>query len=146
MLSEYGPRTYSAIREFCKALDKDSLDIDLKWEETKQRSVRGEMSHGRAKYVSSVIKDATIEVDEVTFVGMLITSTMSKRDKIRIRTEDGAEKLLALGNISPVAVSQLHTGETVTIKAERRVGKYTGGRERVARWGRHRFEQPTERR
>ena len=92
MLSEYGQRTSSAIREFCKALDKDSLDIDLKWEETKQRSVRGEMRHGRAKYVSSVIKDATIEVDEVTFVGMLITSTMSKRDKIRIRTEDGAEK------------------------------------------------------
>lgn len=130
LLSEFGPRTSSAVREFCSALDRDSLDVDLKWEEPKKRPLKGEMSHSRAKFVSGVIKDADIEVETVTLVGMLVTSTMSKKDKFRLRFEDGTEKTLALGKISPSDVSQFRTGETVTIKAERRIGRYTGGRER----------------
>ena len=130
LLSEFGPRTSSAVREFCNILDRDSLNVDLKWEEPKKQPIKGEMSHTRARFVSGIIKDADIEVETVTLVGTLVTSTMSKKDKFRLHFEDGTEKTLTLGKISPVDVSQFHTGETVTITAERRVGRYTGGRER----------------
>lgn len=130
LLSEFGPRTSSAIRDFCSALDHSSLDVDLKWEEPKKQPIKGKMSHTRAKFVSGIIKDADIEVETVTLVGTLVTSTMSKKDRFRLRFEDGAEKTFTLGKISPLDVSQLHTGEKVAITAERRIGRYTGGRER----------------
>lgn len=130
ILSELGPRTSSAVRDFCSCLDDDMLDVDLRWEEPKSNPINGEMNHARAKFVSDVIKDADIEVEIITLEGMLMTSTVSKKDKLRIRTENGDEKTLSLGKIDTADVVYFRPGDEVKISAERRIGKYTGGRQK----------------
>lgn len=130
LLSGYGPRTSSAIREFCSSLERDSLDVDFRWVEPKKQPIKSQMSHARAKSVASVIKDADIEVEDIELTGVLVTSTMSKKDKLRIRLGDGTEKILSLGKIAAQDIAKYHPGETVKVIAEHRIGRYAGGREK----------------
>lgn len=134
ILTGFGPRTSSAIREFCNSLDKDSLDVDFKWEEPRKKPIRGEMNHARAKFVSTIIRDTEVEVEETTLMGMLVSSTLQK-DIIRLRLQDGTEQTLAPGTIPSEELMKFGLGDNVIIKAERRVAKYTGGHAKTKLFG-----------
>lgn len=128
LLTDLGPRASSSIRTFCETLGKDGLDLDVKWQEPTLKSLKSEIKHERAKLMSEFIKNAAIESNEINIHGTLITSTLSQKDKLRILQDDGNEITIRLGKVSTAEIALIRPGEKVTIRADRKVGKYAGGR------------------
>lgn len=135
-LMDRGPRVTSTFKGLMKSLDEGNFDADLKWSEPKRDKKESTITHELARYAVSVIENARIETNERTFSGTLITSTASKKDKIRISLDNsGEDKIISLGKIDPIAMNQFHTYDKVIIKAEESIGHYVGGRETIRLMG-----------
>ncbi|MVX61073.1 hypothetical protein GKZ27_06360 [Enterorhabdus mucosicola] len=128
-LTELGPRAASAMRAFCDSVDKGGLDVEFEWREPGHVPESSRLSHLEAKNAAAVIQNAEISSESVELIGVILTITMSAKDKLRIRTDEGAEITLAIGTISPADVIDVHTGDRVRITAERRTSSKAGGRQ-----------------
>lgn len=131
-LMNKGPRVASTFKGLMQSLDEGDFDADIKWCEPEKAKKESRITHHLAKYAVSVIENAKIESNEVVFYGTLITSTSSKKDKIRIILDDtGEERTMSLGDIDPITMNRFHPNEKVVIKAEESIGHHVGGRETV---------------
>lgn len=128
LLTDLGPRASSSMKTLCETLGKNELNLGVSWREPTRKPIVSEIKSERAKVMCEFIKNADIESNDVDIRGTLITSTLSPKDKLRILQDNGEEITIRLGKISKAAIALVRPGEVVTIRADRRIGKYTGGR------------------
>lgn len=127
-LTEMGPRAASNVKAFYESVGKGSMDIDLSWSEPGADGVQTCVSHSAAALAVKAIDDAKIESAIVNIVGVLQTATLSKKDKLRVRTADGDEKTISIGLIAPSDLAELRTGQPVEVEAELRSSIKPGGK------------------
>lgn len=131
-LSELGPRVASSVQALCETVDKDAIDVDFEWKEPSGDRKKVSVNHTLAKFASTVIRNAEINVENVHIEGTLVTVTTSDKDHLRVREDVGEgqtkDTTLLIGDIPAEQLYGLQPGERVAVDAERRVSTRAGGR------------------
>lgn len=131
-LSELGPRVASSVQALCEAVDKGAIDVDFEWREPSGNRKKVSINHSFAKFASTVIKDAEINVESIHVEGTLVTVTTSDKDHLRVKEDLGEEQTkdmtLLIGDIPPEQLYGLRPGDKVAVDAERRISTRAGGR------------------
>lgn len=131
-LAELGPRAASSMQSLCEKIDKESLDVDFEWKEPTAERHKVALSHSLAKYVATVIKDADINSELLTIEGVLLTSTLSEKDRLRVREtlESGAFKdhVVQIGDIPLEEIHAVTTGDKVRVTFDQRTSMKAGQR------------------
>ena len=131
-LAELGPRVASNVQTLCETVDKGAIDIDFKWKEPSGDKKKVCVNHAFARFASTVIKNAEIDVESVRVEGALVTVTTSDKDHLRIREglddERIKETTLLIGDIPSEQLYGLQPGDRVIVDAERRISTRAGGR------------------
>lgn len=127
-LTDLGPRAATAVKELCQSVSSSDVDVDFSWRQPGREEKKSSISAAYAKSAVALIENANIESEEEVIEGVLITITESKKDKLRVLLDSGAEEQLSIGSISPADLATVNTGDRVRITAMRSVSSRAGGR------------------
>lgn len=140
-LANLGPRVASNLRSLCDSVEENGIDVDFEWKPPSGDRKTVSVSHTFAKFVSTVIKNTEIDVENTIVEGTLLTITTSTKDHLRIKEEleDGSENevVLLIGDIPVEQLCGLQTGDRVMVDAERQTVTRIGGDRRVKLVGTH---------
>lgn len=85
---ELGPRAAKHIFDLCAVLVDESLGLDFEWVNRNGEAKSANLTNGTARYLKQVARENTSHTVDHDLVGVLLTASVEKKQKLRLRAAD----------------------------------------------------------
>lgn len=125
-----GPRAAKHLFDLSGILVDESLGLDFGWNNLAGQHREEVLSNSGARYLKAVAKEGTTKIEEVEFVGTLLTASVERNQKLKIQRADGTKVSLSARpelreNLAPFYTRPVRVYATETLKVSTTTGKET---------------------